>query len=468
MPHPLAAGGVVGNRYQVSRCLTTRALHGLTFLAQDRQTNQYVVLKELRDDLRATPEKKQEFQEELQTLGTLNVPGIPAPRGLVAHEGRHYFVMEYVQGKTLRSLLQKQPRLPPEQVLQVAGAVLQVLQHLHAQFPPLLHLDVTPDNVLLAGWDRAYLLDGAYLKNLGNPFPHRAPISTPEYAAPEVLRGQPVPASDLYALGVTLLEAATGVAPAGLFSAADNRFQWPPLPHQLLNDVLARLLEGPLNNRFANVTQVLQTLQGGAMQGFGQPPGFGQPAMPQQQAYPQQAGFGQPAMPQQPQPGFGQAPMPQQPGYAQQPGFGQPAAQPGYGQPPMPQQPGYPPQQGYQQPAPQPGYGQPAAPQPGYPPQQGYGQQPGYAPQPGYPPQAAPQPPQPQQPPVPPAYEAPKLTAAAAADAVRNTPPPAQAPRDQTPRPKLEVKQLGAEKFEDVSTEEGLEALMALYEAQNS
>lgn len=388
MPHPLASGGVVGNRYQVARTLTVRGLHLQTFLAQDRQTNQHVVLKELRDDLRVTPESRQEFQEELQTLATLAVPGVPRARGMVAHEGRQFLILEFIQGKTLRGLLQKQQRLSVDQGLQVLKGLLGVLDGLHNQFPPLLHLDVTPDNVHLAGWDKTFLLDGAYLRQLGNPFPHRAPLYSPEYAAPEVVRGQAVPASDLYALGVTILEAVSGVPAAGLFNTGSNRHVWEPLPHPGLQAALTRMLEPAVNGRAATAAEVLQALEG---------------------AQPPQPGFQQPA------PGFPPA----------QPGFQQPA-------------PGYPPQpaQAWGQPAATPQVQQPSA-QP-----QGWPQQP---------PQVSQAPPQLTRPAQPPP-----------------APPPPPEPEPAPEPPRREVPTEIPTSIEDVSTEEGLEALMALYEAQNS
>lgn len=448
MPHPLASGGVVAQRFQVQRTLSTRGTHLLTFLAQEQKSQQLMVLKELRDDLRVTPEAKMEFQEELQALRSLQVPGVQRVLGMVPHDGRNYLVLEYVQGRTLRQMLQKQQRLPLDQAVQVLRAVLTVLNGLHNQFPPLLHLDVNPDNILLASWDKATLLDGAWLRALGNPFPHRAPNYTPEYAAPEVVRGQGAPASDLYALGVTVLEAVLGVPASGLYNGDTNRLSWTPLPHPFLNELLTRMVEGPLNQRFGSAAQVLEALNSGmlppfapAQGGFAQPQpnGFGAPQPPQGYGQPQ-PGFNQPQNGfNQPQPSYGQ---PQPNGYGQQPpqGYGQP--QPGYGQPPN----------GFQQ-QPPPGYGQP--------PQQ---QAPQQAPRPGF---GAPMPGQPQVQ-APPVGMDTKLTQSAAQDAaVREAATQASAPKAE-PKPARPVPTNLAENIEDVSTEEGLEALMALYEAQNS
>jgi hypothetical protein len=124
----------------------------------------------------------------------------------------------------------------------------------------MLHLDLTPDHILLSGWDRALLLDGAWLKVLGNPFLHSAPVFNVDYAAPEVLRGQAVPASDVFALGVTMLEATTGVPAARLHNAFSNKITWEPIPHPGLNELLARMVEGSLGDRFGSAAHALQGL----------------------------------------------------------------------------------------------------------------------------------------------------------------------------------------------------------------
>jgi serine/threonine protein kinase len=368
LPHPLAAGGVVGGRIQVERGLTAKGKHLLTFLAKDKQSGQPMVLKELRDDLRATPQEKQELMDEVRALQGLRLSGIQPVRGVVQHEGRSYLALGYAPGQTLRSVLAKTPRLSPDQALQLLRAAATALQELHDQFPPLLHLDVTPDNILMSGWDKLVLLDGNWLRRLGNPFSPALPYDE-AYAAPELVRGQPMAASDLYALGVTIVEAVTGTPAARLFDPNTNRLAWTPIAHPLLQEVLVRLTEGAVTQRFESAAQVLKALAEGTL-----------PAMVTQPSNPY---------------GTQQAPV-------------APVAPP----PPPP----------------------PVAP-----------------------------------PPVP---TAPRLTSTALQEAAASPPPPPPAaPPPPPPPPPPPVRREPVkpiENIDDVSTEEGLDALMALYEAQNS
>lgn len=358
MPHPLAAGRVVlGGRYQIQRLLSVRGQHLATFLAKE-QSGQEVVVKELRDDLRGDPARLQDLQNEVKRVAAAAVPGVLPIRNVLTHDGRTYVVMPYLQGMTLREMLARQGRITPDQAASVLRAVLTVLEALHKQFPPMLHLDLTPEHILLSGWDRAMLLDGAWLKVLGNPFPHRVPLYALDYAAPELLRGQPMPASDLYSLGVTVLEALTGVPAARLHNAYANRISWDPIPHAGLNELLARMVDGSLAVRFGSAAHALQGL------------------------------------------------------HAVMTGRPIPAAPP----PAAPQAP--------------PVFAAPVAPTPQF------------------------APPPITQPPQPPPPQA------------RPAPPPPQPPAPPPPRPKEPPKIV--ENIEDISTEEGLEALMALYENQNS
>src|SRR4051794_4969233 len=103
VPLALPPGTVVAGRLQIERALTVRGRHLQTLLAKDSQSGAPMVLKELRADLRTTPQAKQEFQDEVRTLTQLTVPGIPKARGVMQHEGKTFLALDFVQGQTLRS-----------------------------------------------------------------------------------------------------------------------------------------------------------------------------------------------------------------------------------------------------------------------------------------------------------------------------------------------------------------------------
>jgi serine/threonine protein kinase len=250
----------VDGRFKVVRLLTVQGRHTSTYQATEAASGDHVTLREFRDDLRNEPAAKQELLEELRRIGALNLPGIPAVRGFLRHDDRSYLISPYVSGHTLGQILARQGRLTPDQALSMLRAVAAVLVGLHDVFPPQLHLDITPDTILLSGWSQAHLLDGAWLKDLGNPYPHRPALHQTDYAAPEALRGNAVPASDIYSLGLSVLEGVTGLPAPRLHNPFSNRVSWDALPHDGLNEVLVAMVDGSLASRLGTARELAEAL----------------------------------------------------------------------------------------------------------------------------------------------------------------------------------------------------------------
>lgn len=260
MPHGLPTGQVFAGRFQILKLLSQERRHALTYQAVEQPSGEQVILREVREDLKSDPAAQQELLAELKRLSQLNIQGISPIRGLVRHEGRAYLLMPFSPGHTLRQIVARQGPLTPDQARSVLRAAAGVLNQLHRTFPPLLHLDISPDTLLLAGWDQVTLLDGAWLKALGNPGAYGVPLYRTEYAAPETLRGQAVPASDLYALGVSLVESLTHVPASRLHNVQVNRLKWDPIPDAGLESILHRLVEGGLADRLDTADKLLQAL----------------------------------------------------------------------------------------------------------------------------------------------------------------------------------------------------------------
>ncbi len=147
-------------------------------------------------------------------------------------DGRHYYVMEFLDGESLSRRLERQGKLTPADAIAVALPVCEALAAAHRN--GIIHRDLKPDNVFMAddraGGEVVKLLDFgiAKLESLQGvgPTATGAPIGTPYYMAPEQCRGLPVDArADLYALGVMLFELLTGKMPfeAPTFVAALSR-----------------------------------------------------------------------------------------------------------------------------------------------------------------------------------------------------------------------------------------------------
>ncbi|MDI1450367.1 serine/threonine-protein kinase [Polyangium sp. 6x1] len=180
--------------------------------------------------------------------------------------GRHYFVMEYVEGQTLAALLQQKRRLPIATALPIAQGVASALDAAHEA--GITHRDLKPENVFLAaerdGSHFPKLLDFGIAKLVDDDVAHKTGsgvlLGTPLYMSPEQARGKKVdPRSDIYSLGVMIHEMLTGSVPFNGDSAMDVVLQHdtepppamasvcPDLPTALDAPVLAMLEKRPRN-----------------------------------------------------------------------------------------------------------------------------------------------------------------------------------------------------------------------------
>jgi hypothetical protein len=148
-------------------------------------------------------------------LARLSHPSIPQIIDYFAEQGRHYLVMEYVAGADLQHHLDQLGeggRLPEAQVLVMATQLLDVLQFLHSQNPPIIYRDLKPGNIMLDQHRRAMLVDFGIARFLP-PGGRGTQIGSVGYAPPEQYLGKMEPRSDLYALAATMHHLLTGRDP---------------------------------------------------------------------------------------------------------------------------------------------------------------------------------------------------------------------------------------------------------------
>ncbi|HEV2472838.1 MAG TPA: serine/threonine-protein kinase, partial [Chthonomonadales bacterium] len=182
---------------------------GAALLAIDKRLDdKQVVIKELISDS-SDPEKFKEdvrnFKLEMRTLARLEHPLIPAVTDNFEENAHYYMVQEYVAGENLEERLDHlQAPMKERDVLTYASQVLDVLEYLAQETPPILHRDIKPANIIISDKDkRAHLVDfGIARQNIARK--QTSALGTPGYAPPEQYQGKADPRSDLYALGATL------------------------------------------------------------------------------------------------------------------------------------------------------------------------------------------------------------------------------------------------------------------------
>jgi serine/threonine protein kinase len=216
------------DRYQLQTLLGQHAGRE-TWLAVDRQTQASVVVKLLTFSDRVQWEQLRLFEREAQVLQHLTHPQIPHYHAFFCLDEQLYWfalVQSYIPGPSLQQLLEQGHVFDEAAVRQLAKQILQILLYLHGLSPPVLHRDIKPSNLILATDGTVHLVDfGAVQDRVAQAGATFTVVGTYGYAPLEQLGGRAAPASDLYALGATLIHLLTGVAPANL-PQADGRLQF--------------------------------------------------------------------------------------------------------------------------------------------------------------------------------------------------------------------------------------------------
>ncbi|MBS1990735.1 MAG: serine/threonine protein kinase [Cyanobacteria bacterium SZAS LIN-3] len=207
-------------RLKIVRQLAFGGLSAI-YLAQNRGT-ELVVLKEAvipgNNDAEARAQAEKHLARESKLLGQLDHPNIAKVYDYFIEDGRHYLQMEYINGADLRQFVKQNGCPPLETTLQWSIVIADILKYLHGQDPPIIHKDLTPDNLVLCHDGRLVLIDfGA-----SNQFISKATntiVGKQSYIPPEQLRGKTVTQSDLYAFGGTMHYLLTGKDPKALQSS---------------------------------------------------------------------------------------------------------------------------------------------------------------------------------------------------------------------------------------------------------
>ena len=209
-------GSLIGTRlgeYEVE-ALIGRGAMGSVYLARDTKLNRLVALKVLLGSLARTPSLVKQFHQEAQAAAPLNHPGIVRIYSAGVESGTPYIAMEFVDGEPLDRFLNRHDRISWNVALHVGSQVAKALDAAHRH--GVVHRDVKPSNIMLDGKGNVRLTDFgiASIQSDGDSGNSAGVIGTPQYMSPEQVTGRPTgPASDLFALGVTLYQMMAGEMP---------------------------------------------------------------------------------------------------------------------------------------------------------------------------------------------------------------------------------------------------------------
>jgi eukaryotic-like serine/threonine-protein kinase len=272
------AEGLLSDRYEVQDRLGSGGM-STVYRAVDRILERTVAVKILAEHLSDDERFVARFRREALAVAKLIHPNIVQVYDTGVDEGRHYIVMEYVEGRSGAQILQRQGPVEPEVAAEIGIQACAGLDYAHRR--GIIHRDVKPGNLMVFGgpvgggemivkltdFGIARAIEQTRITQVGSV------VGTAAYLAPEQVRGEEAtPATDVYALGVVLYQFLTGRLPyegSSLAELAVRQQNEKPLPPDTYNSevpetlgaAVLRALEGDPNRRYASADELAAGLR---------------------------------------------------------------------------------------------------------------------------------------------------------------------------------------------------------------
>ena len=234
---------------------------GAVYKARQTGLDRLVALKILPEEFSYDVKFSLRFTREARTLAKLQHPNIVSVYEFGRVEDTCYFLMEFVDGTTLRDLV-KAGELSPEHALEIVPCICDALQYAHDS--GVIHRDIKPENILVAKNGKIKIADFGLSRILGTErqefltATHQV-MGTPRYMAPENLEGSRGVdhRADIYSLGVVFYELLTGELPVGRFAAPSTKVEI----DVRLDEVVLRTLEKEPQRRYQAASQIKSDIQ---------------------------------------------------------------------------------------------------------------------------------------------------------------------------------------------------------------
>jgi serine/threonine-protein kinase len=234
----VSEGTVLNGRYKLLERIGAGGM-SVVYKAQDLVLGRLVAVKMLHESFTGDPDFLQRFRQEAYAAASLQHPNIVTVHDIGQDGNRHYIVMEYVDGRTLKDLVRQYggngEAMPISRALDLSVQISEGIGYAHRS--GLVHCDVKPQNVLVTRDDRIKVADFGIARAISEASQHiddNRVWGTPQYFSPEQASGDPpTPASDVYSIGVMMFELLTGQLPFTADSQAAlalKHIQEPP-PH---------------------------------------------------------------------------------------------------------------------------------------------------------------------------------------------------------------------------------------------
>lgn len=207
--------GKIGDKYEVVRFIGKGGFSKV-FLVRDKILDRKCALKVLSPEVMNDPEMLERFKREAKLYAALEHPNIVPIYDVGIYNNIAYIIMKYIEGRTLKNIIRTYGPLPLEDIIQITKDILSALHYMHNK--GVIHRDIKPANVIVEkSTGRAILADFGLAKKVGESGGLTRTgemLGTPFYVSPEQAKGEKLcPASDIYSLGISLFEMATGKVP---------------------------------------------------------------------------------------------------------------------------------------------------------------------------------------------------------------------------------------------------------------
>jgi serine/threonine protein kinase len=248
---------------------------GTIYYAMDTMLNREVALKVIHPQLADNQQLMERFKIEAMTQARLNHPNIVMIFSFNCIDGVYIIVMEYVEGQSLKELLEKKKQFHPAEAIDIIVQVAEGLGYAHAH--NVIHRDIKPANILLGRDNKVKLSDFGIAKIFGAQGLTKTGmlIGTPWYISPEQIMGKNIDfRTDLYSLGITFYELLTGRVPFDSDSNSEFQIQQahletpPPRPSIYnpeigikLEKFILQALQKKVEKRFQNAREMIDELQ---------------------------------------------------------------------------------------------------------------------------------------------------------------------------------------------------------------
>ena len=265
-------GKVLRDRYEIEELIGSGGM-ARVYKAKCRQLNRYVAIKVLREELKDDKEFVDKFKTEALSAASLTHPNIVSVFDSGEDEGIYYFVMEYVEGYTLKQYISRRGALEWREACNITIGICNAIEQAHKN--NIVHRDIKPHNIMLNVDGVVKVTDFGIAKAVSSSTIVRGGniIGSVHYFSPEQARGASSTfKSDIYSIGIVLYELLTGRVPFDAndpFNVAKMQVEQNPIEPKRLNEniprsvnaVVLRALAKKPEERYNSVTEMIAAIK---------------------------------------------------------------------------------------------------------------------------------------------------------------------------------------------------------------